>query len=266
MTYEGRVAGKIAIITGAASGIGRATGQALAREGAAVMLADVNADEGERVAEEIRGVGGTALFQRTDVSDPSDIQSLVERAVREFGHLEVVFNNAGIMPAGTVLTTSLETWDRVMQINLRSVFLLSQAAAKAMLGGALAEDTIGSIINTASPTGLLGYPDMIDYSTSKGGIAAMTRAMAMELAPRIRVNCVVPGTTNTGILQGYLETVSNRSQVIAAFNQQHPIGRIGEPVDVALAVLYLASDEAVFITGSTLMVDGGLTMAKGNPA
>jgi 3(or 17)beta-hydroxysteroid dehydrogenase len=262
----GRVAHKTAIVTGAASGIGRAAALVLAREGAAVVLADVNVAEGERAAAEIREAGGTALFVPTDVADPQALQALVDRTVEAFGHLEIVFNNAGIMPAGTVLTTSLDTWERVMQVNLRSVFLLSQAAARAMLAGALPAQVVGSIINTASPTGLLGYPDMIAYATSKGAIAAMTRAMAMELAPRIRVNCVVPGTTNTGILQQYLATVADRQQVMEAFIKQHPLGRIGEPEDVALAVLYLASDEAAFVTGSALMVDGGLTIAKGNPA
>ncbi len=265
MTHDGRVGGKVAIVTGAASGIGRATANILAREGAAVVLADVADEDGERVADQIRGMGGVALFHRTDVSAPTEIRALVERAVGAFGRLDIVFNNAAIMPLGTILTTSMEEWDRVMTVNLRSVFLLSQAAARAMLNGALQENCVGSIINTASPTALLGYPNQLAYATTKGGIAAMTRGVAVELAPRIRVNSVVPGTIDTGILRGYLATVDDEAAVMRAFASQHPVGRVGQPEDVAMAVLYLASDEAAFITGSALVVDGGLTIAKGNP-
>jgi NAD(P)-dependent dehydrogenase (short-subunit alcohol dehydrogenase family) len=265
MRRDGRVAGKVAIVTGAASGIGRATARLFAEEGAAVVLADVAADAGEQAAAEICRAGGTALFQATDVADPAAVRQLVDRAVSAYGHLDVVFNNAAIMPLGTILTTSLEAWDRVMAVNLRSVFLLSQVAARAMLNGALPGDVIGSIVNTASPTALLGYPNQLAYATAKGGISAMTRGMAVELAPRIRVNSVVPGTVDTGILRSYLETVADPDQVRHAFATQHPMGRIEQPEDVARAVLYLASDEAAFVTGSALVVDGGLTIAKGNP-
>jgi len=261
----GRLRDKVAIVTGAASGIGRATALLFAAEGATVVLADVSGEEGERAADEGRAAGGRTLFRRTDVSDPAEIAELVERAVGEFGRLDVVFNNAAIMPLGTVLTTSLEEWDRVMAVNLRSVFLLSQAAARAMLDGALPADAVGSIVNTSSPTGLLGYPNQLAYATTKGGIAALTRGMAVELAPRIRVNSVVPGTIDTGILRGYLDTVDDREAALRAFASQHPVGRVGRPEDVALAVLYLASDEAAFVTGSALVVDGGLTISKGNP-
>ncbi|MDQ2715107.1 MAG: SDR family oxidoreductase [Chloroflexota bacterium] len=265
MVREGRVTGKVAIVTGAASGIGLATARALAREDASVMLADINTAGGELAAESIRQAGGSALFQYTDVGDPQSLRALVERSIGEYGHLEIVFNNAAIKPPGTVLDTPLEVWDHTMIVNLRSVFYLTQLAAQAMLNGALAENVVGSIINAASPTGMLGYPNNLAYATSKGGIAAMTRCMAMELAPRVRVNSVVPGTINTGILQNYLAGVTDPQHAMEAFIQQHPVGRIGEPEDVALAVLYLASDESAFVTGSALVVDGGLMIAKGNP-
>jgi NAD(P)-dependent dehydrogenase (short-subunit alcohol dehydrogenase family) len=262
----GRVAGKSALVTGGASGIGLATARTLAREGAAVVIADLNATAGERAAADMTSSGGQVLFQHADVADPVAVQQLVARTVGEFGRLDIVFNNAAIMPLGTILTTSIETWDRVLAVNLRSVFLVSQAAARAMLDGALPAGVVGSIVNSGSPTGLLGYPNQLAYGASKGAISAMTRIMAVELAPRIRVNSVVPGTTDSGLLHGYLETVADRERVMKEFVSQHLPGRIGTPEDVAMAVLYLASDDAAFVTGSALMVDGGVTISKGNPA
>jgi NAD(P)-dependent dehydrogenase (short-subunit alcohol dehydrogenase family) len=262
----GRVTGKSALVTGGASGIGLATARILAREGAAVIIADLNAAAGERVAAEMASSGGRVMFQHTDVADPAAVQELVARTVGEFGRLDIVFNNAAIMPLGTILTTSVEIWDRVLAVNLRSVFLVSQAAARAMLDGALPAGAVGSIVNSSSPTGLLGYPNQLAYGASKGAISAMTRIMAVELAPRIRVNSVVPGTTDSGLLHGYLETVADKERVMKEFVSQHLPGRIGTPEDVAMAVLYLASDDAAFVTGSALMVDGGVTISKGNPA
>jgi NAD(P)-dependent dehydrogenase (short-subunit alcohol dehydrogenase family) len=263
---HGRVSGKCAIVTGGASGIGLAAARLLAREGASVAIADVNAAAGERAAAEIVETGGKALFQFADVSEPDAVETLVSRAVHVYGRLDIVFNNAAIMPLGTVLTTTLATWDRVMSVNLRSVFLVSQAAARAMLDGALPTDAVGSIVNTASPTGLLAYPNQLAYSASKGAILAVTRTMAGELAPRIRVNSVVPGTTDSGLLQAYLGTVDDKDRALREFSAQHLPGRIGTPEDVAFAVLFLASDEAAFVTGSALMVDGGVTILKGNPS
>lgn len=265
MTAIGRVAGKAAIVTGGASGIGLATARVLAREGASVAIADLNSAAGESAAAALSGTGGQALFHRTDVSDPDSVRALVTRTVRDYGRLDIVFNCAAIMPLGTVLTTTVDDWDRVMAVNLRSVFLVSQSAARAMLEGALPDGAVGSIVNAASPTGLLGYPNQLAYGASKGAIAAMTRIMAVELAPRIRVNSVVPGTTDSGLLHGYLDTVADRERALAQFAAQHLPGRIGTPEDVALAVLYLSSDDAAFVTGSALMVDGGVTITKGNP-
>jgi len=258
-----RLAGKVALVTGAASGIGRAAATLFAREGAAVVLADQDARRGQQAAAIIAQEGRRAVFQRADVSREEDTVAVVARAMELFGGLDILFNNAGVMPGGTVLTQSVEEWDRVMAVNLRGMFLCCRAAVPAMR--ARGTGHIGSIVNTASPTGLLGYPDLIAYSTSKGGVSALTRALAVELAPAIRVNAVVPGTINTGILQGYLDTVADRDAVLRAFAAQHPMGRIGEPEDVARAALFLASDDAAFVTGAALVVDGGLTIAKGNP-
>jgi NAD(P)-dependent dehydrogenase (short-subunit alcohol dehydrogenase family) len=254
-----RLAGKVAIVTGAASGIGAAAARAFAAQGAAVMGVDVDAEQGMAVAAELADAGRRAAFRRCDVSVDREVAEAVEETVERFGRPDVLFNNAGVMPAGTLLDQTLEDWERVMAINLRGVFLCSRHVAAAMRGGP------GSIVNTASPTGLLGYPGLLAYSASKGGVLALTRAMAVELAPAIRVNAVVPGTTRTGILERYLDTVADRGAVLAAFDREHPMGRIASPEDVAAAALYLACDESAFVTGSTLTVDGGLTIAKGNP-
>lgn len=259
----GRLDQKVAIVTGAASGIGRAAARLFASEGAAVMLVDRDAERGEEAARQIADAGGRALFRRADVAEEGDTRALVEQVVAAFGGLDILFNNAGIMPGGTLLTQTVAEWDRVMAVNLRGMFLCARAAVPAMR--AREGGHSGSIINTASPTGLLGYADLVAYSTSKGGVLAFTRALAVEVAPAIRVNAVVPGTVNTGILQSYLDTVDDRDAILRAFAAQHPLGRVGEPEDVARAALFLASDDASFVTGSALVVDGGLTIAKGNP-
>jgi len=183
--------------------------------------------------------------------------------VAAFGGLDILCNNAGIMPGGPALAMPVEEWNRVLAVNLTGMFLCARAAAPAMR--ARGRGHVGSIVNTGSPTGLLGYPDLVAYSAAKGGVFALTRALAAEWAPDIRVNTVVPGTTNTGILEAYLATVADRAAVQRAFAAQHPLGRICEPEDVARAALFLASDDAAFVTGSALMVDGGLSIAKGNP-
>jgi len=259
----GRLRDKVAIVTGAASGIGRACARLFAAEGAAVVLADWDAAGGDEAAAEIVAAGGRARFQHVDVSSEDDASTLVGAAQSSFGSVDILVNNAGIMPDGSLLTQTVEEWDRVMAVNLKGMFLCARAAVPAMRERG--EGHSGGIVNTASPTGLLGYPDLVAYSTSKGGVLAFTRALAVELAPAIRVNAVVPGTVNTGILQKYLETVDDRDAVLRAFAAQHPMGRVGEPEDVARAALFLASDDAAFITGSSLVVDGGLSIAKGNP-
>src|ERR1700694_4877527 len=197
MQLSGKVAGKAALITGAASGIGRATALLFAREEAAIALADVNADAGQRVADEIAQAGGRAFFEPVDVTRAADCQRLVERAIREFGRIDILFNNAGIIRTATVVDLSEDDWDRVMAVNVKSIYLLSREVIPHIqkAGG-------GTIINTASGWGLTGGAKAAVYCASKGAVVLLTKAMAIDHGPqKIRVNCICPGDTDTGMLR-----------------------------------------------------------------
>jgi len=248
-----KLAGKRALISGGASGIGRATALLFAHEGAAVALVDLDAAGGQAVVEEIRRAGGQALFIPGDVSRDADCQRAVARAVEAWGGLDILFNNAGIIRRASLLETSLEDWERVMAVNVTSVFLLSQAAIPVMqqAGG-------GVIINTASGWGLVGGPRAAAYCASKGAVVNLTRAMAIDHGPHhIRVNCVCPGDTDTAMLRQEASQLGTAEGEFLAQAAQRPLGRIGQPEDIAQAVLYLASDDAAFVTGAALVVDGG---------
>src|ERR1700687_175760 len=197
MHPAGKVSGKVALITGAASGIGHATALLFTREGAAIALADVNASPAGRVADEIAQSGGRAFFEPVDVTRAADCQRLVERAIREFGRIDILFNNAGIIRRATVLDLSEDDWDRVMAVNVKSIYLLSREVIPHMqkAGG-------GTIINTASGWGLTGGPKAAGYCASKGAVVLLTKAMAIDHGPqKIRVNCICPGDTDTGMLR-----------------------------------------------------------------
>jgi NAD(P)-dependent dehydrogenase (short-subunit alcohol dehydrogenase family) len=245
--------GKRALITGGASGIGRATALLFAREGAAVAVADLDAGGGEAVAQAIRDAGGRALSVRCDVSQAADCERAVQRAVDEFGGLDVLFNNAGIIRRASVLATSEAEWDRVMAVNVKSVYLMSRSAIPHMVraGG-------GAIVNTGSGWGLVGGRDAVSYCASKGAVVNMTRAMALDHGPQnVRVNCVCPGDTDTPMLRNEARQLGASDAEFLADAAQRPLQRIGTPEDIARAVLYLASDAAAFVTGATLVVDGG---------
>jgi NAD(P)-dependent dehydrogenase (short-subunit alcohol dehydrogenase family) len=247
-----RFDGKVALVTGAAGGIGAATARAFAREGAHAVLADVS-PRGAEVVREIVANGGTATFVRADVSRAEDARRMAEAAER-IGRLDVVFNNAAIPLVKGLLDTSEEEWDRLMSTNLKGVFLTIKATAP------LLERSGGTIVNNASTLAVKGDPSWVVYSAAKGGILAMSRALARELAPRgIRVVCVCPGTVETAMLDEFLsrqpDPEATRDQMVA----RRPIQRLGHPEDVAEAVLYLASDAASWITGTALFIDGGST-------
>jgi NAD(P)-dependent dehydrogenase (short-subunit alcohol dehydrogenase family) len=244
--------GKVTLITGAASGIGRATALLFAREGAAVAITDIN-QAGHAVAEEIIRIGGRTIFEHADVTQAADCQRVVERTLREFGGIHVLFNNAGIIRRASVIELSEEDWDRTMSVNVKSVFLMSRQVIPIM-----AKSGGGSIVNTASGWGLVGGPRAAVYCASKGAVVLLTRAMAVDHGPqKIRVNCICPGDTDTSMLRNEAQQLGEREDLFLAESARRPLGRIGKPEEIAHAALYLASDASSFVTGTALVVDGG---------
>jgi NAD(P)-dependent dehydrogenase (short-subunit alcohol dehydrogenase family) len=254
----GRVDGKSVVLTGGASGIGRASARMLASEGAAVVIGDVD-ETAAGVAEEIRDAGGRATFVRTDVRSWDDVQYLVEAATEEHGNLDVIVNNVGVAIEGSAGEMSEEDWTRVLDVNLSGVWRGMRLAIPLMLeaGG-------GSIVNVSSVQSLVGFVGWAGYAASKGGINALTQQAAVEYAPQgIRVNAIIPGTILTGMNEGILREHPDPDGLMAQWTAMHPIGRIGQPEEVATAVVYLASDESSFVTGMLLRVDGGMVVKAG---
>lgn len=250
---RGILAGKVALITGGASGIGRATALLFASEGAAVSVVDVDEVGGQAVVQEIAAKGGRAIFIRCDVTQAADCQRAVQRTVKELGGLDILFNNAGIIRRATVLDTSEEEWDRVIAVNVKSVFLLSKYAIPIMAaaGG-------GVIINTASGWGLVGGRKAAAYCASKGAVVQLTKALALDHGGQnIRVNCLCPGDTDTPMLRSEAQQLGEPYEEFLAEAARRPLRRIGQAEDIAQAALYLASDAASFVTGTVLVVDGG---------
>lgn len=261
-----RVEGKVALVSGAARGIGAASAKLLGQGGARVVLGDVLEAEGQATAEEIQRAGGTAVFVRLDVTREEDWAHAVGLAVERFGSLDVLVNNAGIYHSRTLEETSLADWRRVMAVNLDGVFLGTRAALGAMKQRKA--QSWGSIINTSSTAGIVGAPGVAAYSATKGGVRAFTKATAIECARlgyRVRVNSIHPGLIESDMTRQVLDelvrsgTMGGEAEVRNFFVGIHPIGRIGAPADVAQAVAFLASDDAAFITGIELVVDGGFT-------
>lgn len=248
-----RLEQKQAIVTGGAGGIGRATAMALAAEGAAVAVVDVNGEAADAVAAEIRDAGFTAIAIRADVSSEADIERVIATTVAEFGGVNVVFNNAGIIRRTTAVETTVEEWDRVFGVNVRSIFLMCKHVVPIMSAAAG-----GSIINTGSGWGLKGGGQAISYCASKGAVVNMTRALAIDHGPQgIRVNSVNPGDVNTGMLRDEAQQLGEDTAAFLADAADRPLRRMGEPREIAAAVVWLASDESSYVTGSALVVDGG---------
>ncbi len=247
------LAGKVALVTGAASGIGRVSAVLFGRAGASICLMDTNADGIREAADEIARGGGRAITVVGDVSRAADCERAVRAAVDELGGLHVLFNNAGIIRRASVTEMAEDAWDLVMAVNVRSVFLLSRAAIPVMIdaGG-------GTIINTGSGWGLVGGPRAASYCASKGAVVQLTRAMAIDHGPdNIRVNCICPGDTDTPLLRDEATQLGVPTERFLAQAADRPLRRVGTADDIAQAALYLASDAASFVTGTVLVVDGG---------
>jgi NAD(P)-dependent dehydrogenase (short-subunit alcohol dehydrogenase family) len=244
---------KVALITGGASGIGRATALLFAREGAPVVVADLNEVAGKSVVEEISRGGGRAVFEHVDVTHAADCRKLAERTVSEFGRVDILFNNAGIIRRAAITELSEDDWDRVMDVNVKSVYLLSREVISPM-----ARSGGGSIINTASGWGISAGPKAAVYCASKGAVVLLTKAMAIDHGPQnIRVNCICPGDTDTAMLRNEAQQLGEPTDKFLAGAAQRPLGRMGKPEEIAQAVLYLASEASSFVTGTALVVDGG---------
>ena len=256
----GRLDGKVALITGAASGMGKIAATLFATEGAAVVVADVTDDVGKATAEAINGDGGSGAYVHADVSNASEVDAMIGFTIERFGALHVLYNNAGVFPPddGSVLETPEETWDRVMAINLKGVFLGCKYGIPAILdsGG-------GSIINVASFVALMGAATaQIAYTASKGGVLSMTREIAVEFARKnIRANALCPGPIETPLLAELMSDPVRRERRLVHI----PMGRLGQAHELANAALFLASDESSFMTGATFVVDGGITAAYVTP-
>jgi NAD(P)-dependent dehydrogenase (short-subunit alcohol dehydrogenase family) len=254
-----RLEGKVALVTGGGSGIGRGAALRFAEQGARVAVGDIDAEAATRVAAEI---GQDARAVRMDVTSSHSVSDGLDAVVAAFGGLDVLVNNAGRTTAGAVYELSEDEWDAVLDVNLKSVFLVSKCAWPLLQarGG-------GAIINTASIAGLWGLPRIAAYGASKGGVILLTKCMALDGASDgIRVNCICPGDVDTPMLQTYFSLQPDPVATRAFFTNMHPLGRLGEPRDIADAMLYLASDEARWVTGSVLVVDGGLTVGIWQPS
>jgi NAD(P)-dependent dehydrogenase (short-subunit alcohol dehydrogenase family) len=244
-----KLKGKTAIITGARRGIGKGIALKFAQEGASVVVSDISVEDCEQVVKEIEKLGGRAVAARCDVSSKQDVQAMLQRATDAFGKVDILVNNAGIYLQKQVNQLSEEEWDRVLAINLKSVFLCSQAVLPGMI-----ERKYGKIINIASIAGMVGFAESSAYCASKGGIINLTREMALELAAhKINVNAIGPGVIETPMTKGMLENEQAKQGLLAGI----PLKRIGTPEDIANAALYLASDESDYVTGHCLFVDGG---------
>lgn len=254
-----RLDGKVCVITGAGSGIGQASAKLFAREGARVVVSDIDLDAARKTVDEIMQAGGEAAAEQVDVTDQAQTEALAARVVQRFDRVDVLFNNAGIGGVGDVLETEPELFDRVMRVNVRGVYLMSRAIVPQMI-----KQRSGSIINMSSCIADIGLARRVSYAASKGAVLSMTKSMQVDLAPHgIRVNALLPGTILTPFVERYLkESYADPEAGMAAIRKRQLTNDLGQPEDVANAALYLASDESRFVMASGLVVDGGVSGTK----
>jgi NAD(P)-dependent dehydrogenase (short-subunit alcohol dehydrogenase family) len=260
--------GKVCLVIGAAQGIGRATVIEMARQGAAaVAVADIDATHGEEAADLVRADGAKAIFVRTDVTRSSDIQALMTTVAQEFGGLDVLHNNVGILEAD--LTDQLavdvlpeEVWERVYQVNLRSYFLATRHAAPLLK----ASKRGPSIVNTASVSGMVAYPMGPAYAATKGGVIQLTKATAVDLAPLVRCNCICPAVVQTSMVNRYLDATDDPEQILKGMTATHLVPRAARPEEIAKLACFLASDDAAFLNGAAYLADGGSLAWRGTNA
>ncbi len=250
---------KIAVVTGAGMGMGKAIAAAFAQEGASVAVVDINTEAGNGAVKAIRAQGGQAIFIEADVSKAADAQRIAAKAVEAFGGIDILVNNAGIQHYGNVVETTEEEWDRVLGVNLKSIFLCSQYCIPE-----IQKRDGGAVINIASVQGLASQARVAPYSASKGGAISLTRNMAIDFASSgIRVNCVCPGSIDTPMLRWAAELTDDPQRAVQEWGEVHVLKRIGQPEEVAQVVLFLASNRSSFVTGAAYVVDGGLTIQLG---
>lgn len=254
-----RLENKVCLITGAGSGIGQSTAFLFAQEGASVIVNDLNMEKGQSTVEHIRQQGGEAIYLQADVTDASQVQQMAAKAVEVFGHIDVLFNNAGISGVGMLHEVEPEKWEQVMRVNIYGVFLPSKYVLPFMM-----ERRQGSIINMSSCIAEIGLARRASYAASKGAVLALTKSMQVDYAPYgIRVNALLPGTILTPFVEQYLrESYDDPEEAVASLKTRQLSGDLGRPDDVAKAALFLASDESKFMMGSPLYIDGGVVFGK----
>lgn len=246
-----RLNNKVTLITGAGSGIGQETARMFAREGAKVIVADLNESSGKQTVKEIKENGGHAIFIRADVTLPAEVEQMVDEIIKTYGWIDVLFNNAGISGIGELHDLELETWNKVMNVNINGVFLVSKHVLPHMI-----RQRTGSIINMSSCIAEIGLANRASYAASKGAILALTKSMQVDYARyNIRVNALMPGTIYTPFVEDYVSKSPDPDVTVASIKSRQLSGDLGKPTDVAYAALYLASDESRFMMGAPLMID-----------
>ncbi len=250
-----RLSNKIGVVTGAGSGIGRTTALLFSEEGAKVAIVEIDKKRGQETVDMIKEKGGEALFVLTDITDPSQVKSMVNKVVEAYGNIDILVNNAGLYVQGDVINTREEQWDEIMAVNLRAAFLCCKYCIPQMIksGG-------GVVINVSSEAGIVAIKNQVAYNVSKAGLISLTKSTALDfISQNIRANCVCPGTTETPLVASALAKQADPEKARRELEKVRPANRLGKPEEIAYGILYLASDESPYATGAVLSVDGGYT-------